>query len=372
MSSDRNASRRDRGLNTVDRGGGRGRGQNPGRGASNRGRGSGPQTRGGRGGAASQNTDVGSQVRVDAGGQTLRSGTDLTQVSEEEEICGFCKDRVDENPIGCDKCSLWYHSKPLCTGLRELTIRAILGEDAEAIRYVCNNCRFSPRAVSSPSSPGNEGISQLYETVKSLAKSVSTLTSQVSALVSRPTHHNCQSQSNPESAQFIKRADLYGEIREIEERRKRMNSIIVRGVEAIDNGSFKATLSRVLQVLIQKDTETASVFCLNRENKLYRVDIANKDDRLALLSNAKNLKDNSEFSDIYISKDLTFTQRKENAKRRVQARLSNPRNSSTNSPLTPPNTDAAANLADTIAGNTRQGSRLPPPPGGGRGNDSFP
>ena len=292
-------------------------------------------------------------------------------MSEDDETCGFCEERIDANPIGCDRCSLWYHPKPLCTGLRELTISAILGEDAGAIRYVCNNCRFSPQAASSPSTAGNEGINQLYESVKSLAKTVSTLASQVGVLQSRPPHQDGQCQHNPESAQFIKKADLYGEIREIEERRKRVNSIIVRGVEARDNGSFKATFSTISQFLIQKDIETTSVFCLNREDKLYRVDIAIRDDRLALLSSAKNLKNHDEFGAVYINKDLTYVQRRENAKKRAVARLSNPRNSSPNSPLTTPNNVSANVLSDPVAGNTRLSSRLPPQTGGGRGDSNF-
>ena len=110
---------------------------------------------------------------------------------------------------------------------------------------------------------------------------------------------------------------------------------------------------------------------MNREDKLYRVDIAIRDDRLALLSSAKNLRNHNEFSAVYVNKDLTYVQRRENAKKRAAARLSNPRNSSPNSPLTTPNNVSANILSDSVADNPRLNSRRPPQSGGGGGDSNF-
>ena len=93
-----------------------------------------------------RNEDV--QVRVVAGGLRGMSGT-VTQVSSS---CQFCHGSpLDNNAIGCDTCESWYHGSSLCTGLKEETIAAILGDDAASIRFVCSKCRCSsPPARSSP------------------------------------------------------------------------------------------------------------------------------------------------------------------------------------------------------------------------------
>ena len=81
------------------------------------------------------------QVRVDADGLRGTSGT-VTQVSTQ---CQFCYGSpLDNDAIGCDTCESWYHGSTLCTGLKQETIAAILGEDTAAIRFICSQCRCSP------------------------------------------------------------------------------------------------------------------------------------------------------------------------------------------------------------------------------------
>ena len=56
-------------------------------------------------------------------------------------------------------------------------------------------------------------------------------------------------------------------------------------------------------------------------SKLYRVSLASKDARAALMKETSKLKDSQEYKDIYISRDLTLAQRNEiKAKRAARPR----------------------------------------------------
>ena len=132
-----------------------------------------------------------------------------------------------------------------------------------------------------------------------------------------------------------------------------MSSIIVKGILANSSDTFLTGLQRVSQALVEDNTEFTNVFCINRERNIYRVDVSNKERRLALLNNARNLKDHNEFSNVYINKDLTLTQRRENAKRRI---LSRGLNNRANRNL------ANANTAPNSAGDHAPNPNITPSP----------
>ena len=217
----------------------------------NRGRGVNDNPRGQRGGVSrgtnrqtrqsGRNSSGNEQVRVEAGGRSRGGGTRASEVGQNETTsCSFCDDSLGDNPVGCDLCPNWFHSTTLCTGLRDETINAILGPDGSAIRFICCYCRcLAPASPSNAPNDSQMGLSQLFMTVQSLAKSVQELAAQVATIVnvSPAVINNNPGNSNPPSSasndqQFIKRTELFSEIRELEERKKRINSSIVRGIEA--------------------------------------------------------------------------------------------------------------------------------------------
>ena len=63
-----------------------------------------------------------------------------------------------------------------------------------------------------------------------------------------------------------------------------------------------------------------NVNCINSERSIYRATISSRDIRINILTNAKTLRDHNEFKDIYINKDLTYQQRQEARRRRMDMR----------------------------------------------------
>ena len=72
---------------------------------------------------------------------------------------------------------------------------------------------------------------------------------------------------------------------------------------------FSTTFYNVCQYLLGARPVVNDVFCISRERSMYRVTFQNKDDKVAIVPLAKNLKDNQELSRIFINRNLTYLQR---------------------------------------------------------------
>ena len=275
---------------------------------SGRGRGRG---RGGRGASA-------------RGGQIGASGSGAALDGSGNE-CGTCQGEVGDNGIGCDLCPLWYHPTQACTGLTKGSIQAIQRDGGSGISYSCNKCRCEGQ---SNNSDLKDSVNQLFQMVTALAASVSQLTNQITALATTTAA------STPSSlGQGIDRETLHAEFREYEERKKRTNSLIVRGIPTGNQQVFRTTFARVCQKL-DKTVSVSDVVPLGTGGNLCRIQVLNKDERFALLASSKNLKNCSEFSNVYISRDLTFNQRRDLARKREllrSGRENDPQNSQSQS-----------------------------------------
>ena len=75
----------------------------------------------------------------------------------------------------------------------------------------------------------------------------------------------------------------------------------------------------VYRHLLNAEPSIESVYCINQQNKIYRVKFTDKSQRVDIMQKARDLKD-SEYSNVYIARDLTLTQRKEIAARRAAVR----------------------------------------------------
>ena len=135
-------------------------------------------------------------------GQAISRGVDGAG-SSSDFSCGLCNVSVGNDCIGCDRCSLWFH--PPCTGLKADTIKCILRDGGDGIRYVCSACRYQSKANGNTSNNNSSitDVSQLFETVKSLANDVARLTQQVSLLIT-----NNQRQTVGENSEIIDRQNL--------------------------------------------------------------------------------------------------------------------------------------------------------------------
>ena len=233
---------------------------------------------------------------------------------------------MGNDAIGCDVCLRWIHPSPQCTGLRAAAIDCIQRDGGNGIMFKCSTCRCS--GISSSNSPTNSNtnnndlniaLAQVFEIVKSLAVNVAQMSTQMNLMLNNPISRQQNSMTNAASDTFS-RSDLYVELREYEERKKRVRSVIVNGIVANNEHEFSDQFNNVCQTLINNSPTITDIHCINSDKRIYRVTLEDKDARIAILSSAKNLKNHPHFSRIYISCDLTFLQRQELIRKRASRR----------------------------------------------------
>ena len=225
---------------------------------------------------------------------------------EPNVFCDMCNsnDPVSDGGIGCDKCDLWFQPVPSCTDLIKQAIDTIKEFGGVGIAFICTGC--SCRVCQGQTSSVHDGgsIDQVFCVVKSLADSVAGLTSQVQKLL----QHQTQVQSNPPNFQ---RESLYAEFREFDERKKRRDSLVMRGVDVASESEFLTLFGRVSNVLTGNSLRPKTVHCISTEAGPYRVQVPDFKARKAMLQNSSKFKEENDFKDIYISRDLTYNQKQE-------------------------------------------------------------
>ena len=252
--------------------------------------------------------------RISSGASGASGTTGTSGTTNPDCNCSFCSSVVGNNAIGCDQCNAWFHPKTQCTGLSVRAIECIQAEGGAGIRFICSACRcISANATQSGSLPDQETISQLHLIVKSLAESVAKLTTKVNMII-----NNENSSSRNQQNQNFSRESLYTEMREFDEKKKRRESLIIRGLRGASDEEFSQTFISLSQTLINFDVTPDKIYCINRESGMFRVSISDSNVRRDILSNSKRLKDTSEFSQIYIARDLTYVQRQEMRARRLE------------------------------------------------------
>ena len=259
--------------------------------------------------------------RGQAAGSVNQAAGGANQVTDSVsgvENCGLCSLNVGEDCIGCDKCPLWFHPFTQCTGLNRSELNCVKSGGGRGIKFVCSACRCLtgqslPPNITNSTVDESASISQLFAVVKALAESVAQLTQQVTLMINNPVQQTSSSES-------FTRERLYAEMREFEERKKRVDSIIVKGTGAGNIGEFTNSFNEVSEHLINDRPQTSEIFCVNNDRCIYRVKLQSREVKTALLNNAKNLKYSDQFKNIYIQRDLTYSQRQDFNKKRAEAR----------------------------------------------------
>lgn len=231
-------------------------------------------------------------------------------------FCGSCEAAVGQDSIGCDRCDNWFHPTSICMGVSERVIDAIREAGGAGVEYVCTQCRARP-AGTCKDSPGDPAIAQLFVMVRSLCAAIAKLTDRVDALSS----HSSSAMSTPGTSGEELRFSIREEIVEMEERRKRKDSVIFRGVMVESNDDAMSSIVSITRSLLNTAPVMTDLFCIDRNKGLYRVKISDDDTRRKLLMEAKNLRDKPEFNGVYVNRDLTYKQRKELYERRQRNRL---------------------------------------------------
>ena len=82
---------------------------------------------------------------------------------------------------------------------------------------------------------------------------------------------------------------LFAEFHEFDERKKRKESIVVRGIVAANEAEFSKIFGRISSVILGKSVAPDSVVCINHQANLYRIKISDNETRRNISINAKKL-----------------------------------------------------------------------------------
>ena len=112
---------------------------------------------------------------------------------------------------------------------------------------------------------------------------------------------------------------LLSHVREVREREKRKESVILRGFGQVDPGKLKDKVREICSFLNVQEVELVDIFRINQD--LYRANIVNRQARLNVLSQAKRLRNSDMYKRHYIQRDLTYKQRCEVIAKRSEERV---------------------------------------------------
>ena len=177
-------------------------------------------------------------VNVPAAAQQRVSTADNGDSTGNVASCSLCLSSLEGfDVVGCGDCSRNFHAEKRCLGVDDSVIKVLLGDNGGAVKYVCCTCRLGTKTDSR-----EEGCTvQILGIISSLAADIKVLTESVMKLQqSEPKPLIIpESGSNPEISPngslgnnngVMHREDVLLEVREICEREKRKESIILRGV----------------------------------------------------------------------------------------------------------------------------------------------
>ena len=254
-------------------------------------------------------------------------GTHSSSVGEsdpEMSVCGTCGCLTNADSIGCDYCATWVHDSEMCSGLPQQMIDAISECGGDSVKFVCMKCRLgkapdrtSPQATDSGM---RETMRQLFHQICGMSAAITGLTTQLAALIEKssapptapPTQQPTPTPPNPslqsENPTVINRDTIREEVRELREREKRRNSIIIKGLQASSVGELVAKFEQMSETQLGGKVKLTDVVKIPNQTHMYRANIASDEQRKKVLDQAKNLK-GSNFDPVFISKDLTRAQR---------------------------------------------------------------
>ena len=242
----------------------------------------------------------------------------VSQGSPQKFPCITCKKDVTTSSIQCVSCECWLHIEQACSGLPVKLAAELLNHDCDAVQYTCNKCRSQTKS-SKDSGAVLRNLSQITSTLEGIASGLADLQSWKQEMAEwreliTQKQASLEQTPPPHLASGDIHAIIRSELTELRERDKRRNTIIVKGMEFGTEDEFVEKFNTVSEILINKRLATSEVTRI--KPKIVRLKIANREDRLKLLTSSSKLKQLKDFSHVYLSKDLTYKQRTELLNRR--------------------------------------------------------
>ena len=234
-------------------------------------------------------------------GKSVGSGRDVH--------CAFCTAVLLDKTVRCSGCGDLFHAHEACCGVGNRIIYCLLTEKCGALQYFCCRCRV--RVDGRRDACGAAGASSLdwlLKIVAVLSRRESEMAGKLEAI-----SHRCE-RAGEQAVGGLSRESVQIELRELQERERRQNSIVLRGCQT-DNDRL---LRRKLDVCLFLDVGTVefSDFVNIGNTGLFRAKIRDREQRMVLLNNVMRLKNSEQYRFLYIQHDLTYRQRQDMIARR--------------------------------------------------------
>ena len=232
--------------------------------------------------------------------------------------CRLCSLELTPNRryVQCGGCRGVFHGDTLCLGVSGDELKVLLNNTNNSIKYNCCGCRNSRSSGGSGGvdSSNNAAITQMLVILGQLIKEVSGLKEKSGE---RPDNSD---ESNGGRAAGVNVRDdvVLDQIREIRERDKRKESIILRGFGNLSEQQLREKFVQVCEFLNVGRIEVTNLTVIGEG--LYRANIVDREVRFGLLSQVSRLKGSQLYSSLYIQRDLTYKQRVELKARRETVR----------------------------------------------------
>ena len=274
------------------------------------------------------------------------SGASRTDASK----CALCFSLIGgRSTVGCGDCNKVFHADRLCLGVDQPVIDVLLGGDSCAVKYVCCSCRASPKCGVSGEVGG---FSQMLNIIGGLVSDMRKLTESVSKLQGSqevvPSNgvrvQNVTNKDDTGAGIAIDKSLVMSEVREMYEREKRKDSVIIRGVGDVSVQQASSIFRDMCQYLGLGNVPLVDT--VKVAPSVFRGKILKNEMRFRLLAEARKLRNSANFRQFYIQKDLTYRQRGELIANRAAAR---------------------ENLQEVESGNVRHVSSSSPRRGASRG-----
>ena len=166
-------------------------------------------------------------------------------------------------------------------------------------------------------------VNQLYTMVQSLTVTVGTVVKEMGQLTTNVKLLTEKAPAAPSHQNAISDNDLYLKFQEFEDRRRRRDCLIIRGINAENTTQLVNSFQAITEEITGTRTTPANTSFISKEKKIFRVEIPNREARMNILANSKKLKDSANFSSVFFNKDLTYQQRQAAKTRREEARRKN-------------------------------------------------
>ena len=214
--------------------------------------------------------------------------------------------------VACEKCSKKFHAEERCLGVNNTVIEALLIENS-AISYNCCVCRGS-------SNNFNGSMGQVMGIIGSLVSDMRKVMAEISLRTGNAhSHNNSVDASNVAGHSISETASnqmpfrpgnaIMNEIREVYERDKRKNSVVIRGVMNKSEHEVKNIFNGACSYLAVGNIQISDLTKLSPS--VWSGKVLDTPSRLKLLSETKRLRSSNIFKDIYIQRNLTYRQRRD-------------------------------------------------------------